>query len=295
MYYVVIHNKLMRFNGKSEKNNNSFNKLLAQGINFRIGIVIFVIIAILILNLSPFSKSVKGFFYSLSEPIQLWLWEKGIKTSAFFQGLLNADNLSKENIFLKSENRELLNQNIELEKLKKENETLRIALGLGIEKEFTLEIAQIIAKEISNDYLIINKGFSDGIRAGFPVITETKVLVGKISELYENISKVELLSSKNSSFDIEIFKKEIYSLAKGSGNFKITLDLIPKEENIEIGDKVISSVVGGNFPEGLLIGEIEDIKKSDTAAFQQAEVKPGFDIRDLRNLFIISNSSFSEQ
>ena len=290
MYYYVIHNELMRFNRKSEKNNNSFNKLLAQGINFRIGIIIFVIIAILIFNLSPFSKSVKGFFYSLSEPIQLWLWEKGIKTSAFFQAILKAGDLTEENIFLKLENQELLSQNIELEKLKKENESLRIALGLGIEKEFNLEIVQIIAKEISNDYLIVNKGFNDGIRAGFPVITETKVLVGKISELYENISKVELLSSKNSSFDIEIFGKEIYSLAKGKGNFKILLDLIPKEGKIDIGDKVISSVVGGNFPEGLLIGEIEDIKKSDTAAFQQAEVKPGFDIKDLKNLFIISNS-----
>lgn len=280
----------MRFNRKSKKNNNSFNKLLTKGINFKIGIIIFIIIAILILNLSPFSKSVKGFFYSLSEPIQLWLWEKGIKTSAFFQAILKAGNLTEENMFLKLENQELLSQNIELEKLKKENESLRTALGLGIEKEFNLEIAQIIAKEISNDCLMVNKGFNHGIKVGFPVITETKVLVGKISELYENISKVELLSSKNSSFDIEIFEKEIYSLAKGKGNFKITLDLIPKEENIEIGDKVISSVVGGNFPEGFLIGEIQDIKKSDTAAFQQAEVKPGFNIKDFKNLFIISNS-----
>ncbi len=288
------YNELMAFKRKSEINNNSFNKLLDQGINFRIGIIIFVIIAILILNLSPFSESVKGFFYSLSEPIQVWLWEKGIKTSAFFQGFLKADNLTKENMFLKSENQKLLSQNIELEQLKKENESLRTALGLGIEQEFSLEIAQIIAKEMFNDYLIINKGFDDGIRAGFPVITENKVLVGKISELYENISKVELLSSKNSSFDIEIFKKEIYSLAKGSGDFEIILDLIPKEENIEIGDKVISSVVGGNFPGGLLIGEIQDIEKSDTAAFQQAQVKPSFNINDLKTLFIISDSSFSE-
>lgn len=284
----------MRLNRKFEKNNDSFYQLLGQGLNFKISVIIFIIIAVLIFNLSPFSKTVKSFFYSLSEPIQLWLWEKGIKSSAFFQAILKAGNLAEENTLLKLENQELLNQNIELEKLRKENKDLRIALGLSIGKEFNLEIVQIITKEISNDYLIVNKGFNHGIRVGSPVITEAKVLVGKISELYENISKIELLSSKNNSFDIEIFKKNIYSLAKGNGNLKITLDLVPKEENIEIGDKVISSVIGGNFPEGLLIGEIQDIKKSDTAAFQQAEVKPGFNIKDLNNLFIITNSSFSE-
>ena len=294
MTHYVRHNKLMRFNRRSRKNNNSFNKLLNQGINFRIGIIIFVIAAVLILNLSPFSTSVKGFFFTLSLRIQHWLYENGIKTSSFFQEFLKADNLTKENILLKSENQKLLNQNIKLEKLKKENESLRTALGLELEKEFSLEVAQVIGKETSADYLIINKGFNDGIMAGFPVITENKILVGKISELYENISKVELLSSKNSSFDIEIFEKEIYSLAKGSGSFKIILDLIPKIENIEIGDKVISSVLGGNFPGGLLIGQIQDIEKSDTAAFQQAEVKSGFEVRDLKDIFIIKNFSSSQ-
>jgi len=283
----------MRFNRKSE-NNNSFNKLLVQGINFRIGIVIFVIIAILILNLSPFSKSVKGFFYSLSEPIQVWLWEKGIKTSVFFQGFLSADNLTKENMFLKSENHELLSQNIELEKLKKENELLRTALDLGLEKEFELVLVQVIAKDIGKDYLIINKGFQHGMEFGFPVITENKVLIGKIIETYENFSKIELLTAKNSSFDIEIFKKEIYSLAEGNGNFKIILDLIPKEQSIEIGDKVITSALGGNFPKGLLVGEIQNIEKSDIAAFQQAQVKPDFELRDLKDVFIIKDFGFNQ-
>lgn len=283
----------MRFNRKSE-NNNSFNKLLVQGINFRIGIIIFVIIAILILNLSPFSKSVKGFFYSLSEPIQVWLWEKGIKTSVFFQGFLNADNLTRENMFLKSENQKLLSQNIELEKLKKENEFLRTALSLGLEKEFELVLVQVIAKDIGKDYLVVNKGFQHGMEFGFPVITENKVLIGKIIETYENFSKIELLSAENSSFDIEIFEKEIYSLAEGNGNFKIILDLIPKEESIEIGDKVITSALGGNFPKGLLVGEIQNIEKSDIAAFQQAQVKPDFELRDLKDVFVIKDFGFNQ-
>jgi len=274
MYYYVIHNKLMRLNRKFEKN---------------IGIIIFIIISIFILNLSPFSRGIKDFFYSISSPIQLWLWEKGSNTSGFFSSILKAEDLKQENESLKAQNQDLISGNIELERLKRENEILRTALGLGLEKEFDLEIAHVIGKEISDDYLIINKGFSNGIRSGFPVITENKVLIGKITEVYENISKAELLSSKNSSFDIEILEKDIYSLAKGKGNSEILLDLIAREEKIDIGDKVITSALGGNFPKALLVGEVKNIKKSDTAAFQQAEVKLSFEIKDLRDIFIIKD------
>jgi len=288
MYSYVIHNKLMRLNRKFE-NNNSFDKLLGQGMGFKIGTIIFIIIAIFILNVSPFSRGVKDLFYSISSPVQLWLWEKGSNASGFFISIFKAENLKQENEFLKAQNQGLISENIELEKLKSENKILRIALGLGLEKEFDLEMAQVIGKEISDDYLIINKGFKDGIKHGFPVITENKVLTGKITEVYENISKVELLSSKNSSFDIEIFGKDIYSLAKGKGGFEIFLDLIAKEEEIKIGDKVITSALGGNFPKALLVGEIKNITKSDTAAFQQAEVELSFEIKDLKDVFIIKD------
>jgi len=280
----------MRLNRKFGKNNNnSFYKLLDQGMGFKIGIIIFIVIAIFILNLSPFSRGIKDFFYSISNPIQLWLWEKGSNTSGFFSSVLKAENLKQENEFLKAQNQGLTSKNIELEELKRENEILRTALGLGLEKEFDLEVAQVIGKETSGDYLIINKGFNSGIRPGFPVITENKVLTGKIAEVYENISRVELLSSKNSSFDIEIFEKDIYSLAKGKGNSEILLDLIVKEEKIDIGDKVITSALGGNFPKALLVGEVKNIKKSDTAAFQQAEVRLSFEIKDLKEIFIIKD------
>ncbi len=294
MYCYVIHNKLMRLNRKFGKNKNNSFYQFSDSINLKIGIIVFIILTVFILNLSPFSTAIKGFFYSISEPVQVWLWEKGITTSGLFKGILEAESLNEENKALIARNQELLSENIQLEQFKKENELLRIALGLGLEKEFELVLAQVIAKDVGKDYLVINKGFQHGMEFGFPVITESKVLIGKIIETYENFSKIELLTAENSSFDIEIFKKEIYSLAKGGGNFKIILDLILKEENIEIGDKVITSALGGNFPKDLLVGEIQSIEKSDVAAFQQAQVRPDFEIRDLKDVFIIKGFGFNQ-
>jgi len=63
-----------------------------------------------------------------------------------------------------------------------------------------------------------------------PVITEEKVLLGRIEEVYRNFSKVMLISNKKSSFDAEVQGKDVTGLVKGRGNFNLILDLVPYEK-----------------------------------------------------------------
>ena len=133
-----------------------------------------------------------------------------------------------------------------------------------------------------------NKGEKDGISEEFPVINQQKVLIGKIDKVYRNFSKVLLISNSKSSFDVKVQESEVFGIIKGKGNLKILLDFIHKEKEIKEGDLVVSSALGGFFPQGLLIGEISEVKKSDLEPFQTARVKPAFDIGDLEKLFIIT-------
>ncbi len=274
----------------NKKNRKFFPQSKLHSQRLKVGIIIFIIISLFLFNLSPFSGRIKNFFYSLSEPVQKWLWEKGGGISDFFDWLLKAKRVWQENENLKLENQELRQKSIELEQLiRKENEFLRTALNLNLQEEFKLIISQVIGKEIAGDYLIIDKGSEDGIAFGFPVITQQKSLVGKVIQVYESTSKIQLLTSEDNSFDVEIFEKEIYGLAKGKGNFNLLLERVPPEKEINLGDKVITAALGGNFPEGLLVGEIKKVKKSDVASFQKAEIQPAFDIREIDYLFLITN------
>jgi len=263
-------------------------------------IVVVVISAIFLLNF--FQKDVRSFFYCISAPIQKVLWRAGERTSDFLGGITRVKILKQELDELKLKNQELTAQVVVLKDLKKENKTLRQALDLEFQKEFKLTLAQIISKDISQDFILIDKGSKDGISKNMPVITQQKVLVGKICEIYKNFSKVMLVSNKESSFDAKIFKKEPSSLkelgslnsekdisgvVKGQGNFRILFDLIPREENLSEGDIVITSVLGGIFPKGLLVGKIKEIKKSDVEPFQQAGIEPFFDISQTEILFIV--------
>ena len=161
-------------------------------------------------------------------------------------------------------------------------------MELGLQEEFKLEICQVIGKDISSDTILINEGFKDGLTKDLPVITQQKILVGRISEVYKNFSKVQLITQKDTSFDAKILDTEISGLIKGEGNLRLFLDLIPPEKEIKKGDVVITTVLGGIFPRGLLVGEIEKVIKSDIEPWQQAKVKPAFNIEGLETLFIIT-------
>ena len=251
-------------------------------------ILIIVIIGILIIGLTNlYSKAVRNTFYLISAPIQKVFWQTGQKISNLGETIVEIKNFKKENEELKLKNQQLLAEIALLKELKKENEILREALKIGLEKDFKLELAEVIGKDISEDFILINKGSKDGISKDLPVITQQKVLFGKIEEVYENFSKVMLISNKESVFDAKIHEKEIYGVVKGKGNLKIFFDLILSDAEIETGDILVTSALEGIFPKGLLVGEIKKERKSDIKPFQQAEVDPFFDISQIENLFII--------
>jgi len=253
-----------------------------------IGKILFFIFLILFLFfLNVYQNPVKNFFYCVFSPLQKFFWEKGRKISYFFETAQEINNLKSENEELKLKNQSLLADNAMLKELKKENEFLKTALNLGLEKEFQLIFVKVIGKDISQDYLLINKGAKDGLAKNLPVINEQKNLVGIISEVYENFSRVMLISNKGISFDGKILEKEIYGLVKGKNKLEIFVDFLPRDKEVNPGDILVTSALGGIFPPGLLVGEVKEVKKSDLASFQQAEITPFFDIRKTDNLFVI--------
>jgi len=256
---------------------------------FKIGIIVVLLIAFfVVLNLTAISKGIKNFFYLISSPIQKTLWRLGNNLSDFLEAISNINKLKKETEETRLQNQELLKELVTLKEIREENKILREALDLGLEKEFKLQIAQVISKDISEDSLIIDKGSKEGIEEGLPVISQQKVLWGRISEVYPNFSRVMLISNKESSFDAKIVnEEEIQGVVKGKGNLKIIFDLIPQEKEIEEGNLLITTSLGGIYPEGLLIGLVKTIKKSDIEPWQQAEIQPFFDLSEAEILFII--------
>jgi len=246
-------------------------------------------LALVALNFSSFPKEVKTFFYSVSQPVQCFFNKAGDSAFRFWETIFKIQSLEKDNKLFQLKILELLSDSSKLKDLEKENQDLRDALGLKMEKEFKLTLVKIIGKDIGQDSIIINSGLEDGLSNGLVVITGQKVLVGKISEAYDHFSRVTLLSSKDNSLDAQIQGKEIDGLVRGNGNLNLLLDLVPKEKEIKEKDVVITHYLSRKYPQGLLIGQIKTISKQDPEPFQTAEIESFFDIGSAETLFVINN------
>jgi len=252
-------------------------------------VLIIIIGLLIIISLNFYQKEIKGFFYSFSTPIQKFLWQKGQKASNFFEAIIKINSLKKEIEDLKLENQKLLSEIAFSREVKRENEALREALEIGLKEEYNLVFTEIISKDLSEDYILINKGSEEGVSEGQPVVTGSKVLLGKISEVSKNFSRVMLISNKKSFLDAKIQDREIQGVIEGRGNFLLSLCHIPQDKEIQTGDLVVTTSLGGIFPKGLLVGKVNEVERSDVKPLQEAKISPLFDLTQLENVFIISN------
>lgn len=226
---------------------------------------------------------------SAAAPLQGNVWQAGSGVSGFFQGIVRGPALVRVVEELTQENLRLRQELVDKEELEDENKRLREALDVEIQEDFQLQLVRILGKDPARDLLFLNKGREDGVRQGMPVVTQSKVAVGYVKEAFKNTSELLLLSDKASSFDAKVQEKEIVAVLKGQGSSRAVLDLVPFEASLQAGDVVLTSSLGGIFPENLLVGTIEEVEKSDLEAFQRGTVELFYAPQNSATLFVILN------
>lgn len=176
----------------------------------------------------------------------------------------------------------------------KENEELRKSLGFSSQKKYRAIGAEVIGKNIDpiGNTLIINRGFADGISEENPAIIHNGVLVGKITKVKEKISLVQLINDSQSKIAATIINKdESVGLVEGGYGISIHLNYIPQNEDINVGDMVVTSGLEGGIPRGLLIGSIETVEKEAYQPFQKAVIKPVSNLDKIRLVSVITGST----
>lgn len=259
-------------------------------------ILLIILIISVFLWLNKFGgQQIRNTFCLISSPLNKIFWRAGDSVAEFAGALFKIRTLRKENQELSKENLTLLQKFVSQKALQEENRTLRDALGLAGEKKFELFLTEVIAKNTEQDSLRIRGGTKQGLRVSMPVITKEGVLVGRIKECLADFSTVILITSPKNVFDVEIYpptkqsEENVLGVAKGKGNLKIDLQLVPKESQIEEGALVLTTTLGGNFPKGLLVGKVKEVRKAAAEPFQEGEIEPYFIKLGLGILFVITN------
>lgn len=142
--------------------------------------------------------------------------------------------------------------------------------------------------------VIIDRGSSDGIQKGMPAVT-IEGIVGQILDTSPHYAKVLLATDPNSAIDVLVQRTRVRGILKGTSGSDYQLDYVLKNSDVQVGDRVVASELGGIFPKGLQVGTVAKVIKDRRGMFQQIEIKPSVEFTKLENLIIImKNTSLTE-
>jgi rod shape-determining protein MreC len=196
-------------------------------------------------------------------------------------------NTSRENEELRRENGALKLQITQLQS--KAGEADRLASLLKF-RQTNLDVPMVSARVIggsadsASQTIYLDRGERDGIRRNMGVITPDGV-VGKVIESYKDTAQVLLLTDKDSGVGAMLMDTRVQHPVGGTGEPMLIMKYVPNDDNVNSGDRVVTSGMDRIFPRDLPVGTIADLKAGNT--FKQIHVRPAANLERLEEVFVL--------
>jgi rod shape-determining protein MreC len=205
------------------------------------------------------------------------------------------DEIVAENQALRTEVERLRRDAVRAPELEREVVELRELLGLRREgNEWQWLDARAIGFDSSNLFrsMVINRGERDGLVDGMTVMT-SRGLVGRIILISTSWARVLLISDASSTANAMVQRTRargvVYGQRSAGGKPSLVMRFVPQGDEMKVGDRVITSGVGGIFPAGIAVGTITQVQRRETDMFQEATVEPSADLLRIENVYVITN------
>ena len=147
--------------------------------------------------------------------------------------------------------------------------------------------AEIIGESADNnhDISLINRGSNQLVQRNY-IVLRKEGLVGRIQSVSPFQSSVQLITDRRSRVSSLIQRNRIRGLIYGTHK-GLEMRQINQHANIKIGDRVISSGLGGLYPKGLLIGWVRKIRRQEHELFKTAILDSAVDFNQIEEVFVI--------
>lgn len=188
--------------------------------------------------------------------------------------------------------RELMLKNSELLMLgqfKQENARLRELLGSPLRQDEHKMVTQVISTGTDpyTDQVVIDKGSMNGVYEGQPIISD-KGVVGQVVAVGKITSRVMLICDSSHALPIQVLRNDIRVIAAGNGCTEdLQLEHLPGNTDIRVGDVLVTSGLGGRFPEGYPVGVVSSVKLDTQRAYTVIQARPAAGLQRLRYLLLL--------
>jgi rod shape-determining protein MreC len=197
-------------------------------------------------------------------------------------------NLEKENRMLKQKIAQLQQENHRAKEMELAMERLKQLLQFREKNSLAMIGAEVVGQDPSSWFksVTIDKGERDGVKKGMAVISAAGV-IGQILKTAPHYATVLLITDYNSAIDSIVQRTRAKAIVEGRGENRCQLKYLLRTEEVAVGDTIVTSGLAGNFPKGLMVGEIKKVDKKGHGVFQYAELVPSVDLTKLEEVFVV--------
>ena len=197
---------------------------------------------------------------------------------------------------LQAENEELRAQVAELSEAQATAERLESLLGLQSTYNLQSTAAHIVGEsgDAWSRTVTIDKGSADGLALNMPVCNSAGI-IGQIIEVSPNTSTVRLITDENSGISAMVQSTRAQGILQGQPDGTLRLEYVTTDSNIQEGDIVVSSGIGGVYPKGLPLGTVTAVSRADNASYYTIIVSPASSDTENNEEVLVITSLTDEQ
>jgi len=248
------------------------------------------IAAIVTLHYLTWLRPLENLLFKVVSPLERVVYNGKANLDSFYDSWIKKRDLIQENNQLKENLKNLDLDNSKVKSLEEENALLKKELNFTKERQLQYVAAKIFTgvSDPLSQTVVIDRGQSDGVVKGLAVVTGEGILVGKVTDVYDNFSKVLLLTDNKSRVAATVQNSEhTAGLVEGQFGLSFSMTNIPQDQAIGAGDLIVTSGLEGQIPKNLLIAKVESVKQVESEIFKTAILKPIISFDNLSQVLVI--------
>ncbi len=202
--------------------------------------------------------------------------------------LSSRETLQRENTELKKKQMLLEARLLQFGALEAENRRIRELLASAARIEDEVLIAEIIAinQDPYRNQITLNKGTADGVYKGQALVDAHGVL-GQVVEVGHRSAKALLITDPDHGIPIEFNRTAMQTIAIGAADRGLRLPFLASNADIQVGDQLVSSALGGRFPAGYPVGTVYEVKHVAGEHFMEAYASPTAHLNQGRQALLV--------
>ncbi|MCI0732229.1 MAG: rod shape-determining protein MreC [Methylococcaceae bacterium] len=198
-------------------------------------------------------------------------------------------DLLEENRRLKEEQLVYKTRLLKFSALEKENIRLRNLLDSSFKLGEQVLVGELLAVNLDpyKQTVLVDKGTRFGVFVGQPVLDANGV-VGQVYRANPLNSEIVLISDPSHALPVQVNRNGLRTIAVGNGRInELSLPFLPNNVDIEVGDLIITSGLGGTFPQGYPVGTITEVTPQPEKPFSRITAKPSAHLDRSRELLLV--------